>query len=178
MTEYRPTTEGERADLLRALAENAQDVIQVWLRRPEFSDDLNPWLNADYRMRWQDDGTAVLEVDARPVMRMSFCVGITATEYQDAAKNEPTGDVFPAPWRGIPAGWFVQAPNGSWYEVVATKATYEHVQTVTMMVNGVPATWARPAKDEVPCRRGTLTRERDEALSLFGENTSILEDEA
>jgi hypothetical protein len=89
--------------------------------------------------------------------------------------QEPTGPIERKAWWAIPAGWFVQAPSGAWYEVVATRQK-ENLQSVTMLVNGVKSTWDRPADALVPCRRGTLVTEVSEALTVLGEGARIIED--
>jgi hypothetical protein len=91
-------------------------------------------------------------------------------------KNEPTGPITKRAWSAIPAGWFVQAPNGAWYEVVATSGMTGAMQDVTIIVNGVEATHPRPASSLVPARRGTLVTEVSDALDALGEGARVVED--
>jgi len=110
---------------------------------------------------WQEDGTALLEVDDRPVMRFSITFDVQATPVD--LPNEPEGEPYHATWGTVPAGYFVIAPNGEWYEVLETRAAGNQ-QIVTLPLG----TWARRADGRVTACRGSKFSEVADALEVLG----------
>lgn len=82
--------------------------------------------------------------------------------------NAPTGFIVDRPWGEIPAGWFVKAPNGQWYEVLRTRLDRGIGQAVTLSVNGKEVSRDRDPAAKVPTRRGSLHPEADAALDALG----------
>lgn len=154
------TTAQERIDLLREVNEAARSAMEEWCRR------WNAGANGDgepIHLVWQTDGTAVVEVDDLPAMRVQVEIAVSAVEYEEAATNKPHGFILTRTWAEVPAGWFVQGPNGAWFEVVATR--YEDgKQWVGMIVDGQRGEWPRDPNATVKVKRGTLTNDRDVAL--------------
>jgi hypothetical protein len=94
-------------------------------------------------------------------------------EKNQPEKNEPTGPVEHRPWTEIPAGWFVQAPNREWYEVVSTKRMPAAQKVVLRMPDGRELETARQAQ-KVPCRAGTTSVPWETMRDVLG--AEILED--
>lgn len=76
----RPTTAQERMDLLQEVNEAARDAMEQWCRRWPTDYD-----GAEVHLRWQSDGTAILEVNGDPTMRVSVEIAVSATEYEEAS---------------------------------------------------------------------------------------------
>lgn len=129
---------------------------------------------------WYQARGAIGRADATDT-KLYEVVGRTFMPYYPGAKtedpNQPTGDTLRRPWAAIPAGWFVKAPNGTWYEILKTRRDEGVLQHVTMLVNGQESTWPRPIEQVVSCRRGTRHTEVSDAVDLFGEGAEIREDE-
>lgn len=84
--------------------------------------------------------------------------------------NVPTGDDERKPWRQVPAGSFVLAPNGEWYEVTNTREVDEDTQEVTLLVNGKEGTFPRDKHAPVTFRAGSKFVELHDALNVLGES--------
>lgn len=168
------TTMQERMDLLQEVNEAARSAMEEWCRR------WNAGPNGDgepIHLIWQEDGTAVVEVDDLPALRVQVEISTSAVEYEDAKPptNEPTGFIFTRTWAEVPAGWFVQGPGtpgrnipAPWFEVVATRHE-DGKQWVSLRVNGTVGEWPRDPAATVRVKKGTLARERDTALDVLTE---------
>jgi hypothetical protein len=172
---YEPTTEQARTDLLHEVDGMAWDTLTAWMRR--WSDDAG----RSCKVRWDMNGTAVLEVDGRDVFL--FQVDITASvldyvQVPESEPNKPTGFRVRRPWSAVPAGWFVKVPNGdARWEVLRTERVGP-VQRVTLrMPDGTTGQWDQPPDREVLCQRGTLVTEAADALEVLGEGAEVLKDE-
>lgn len=82
--------------------------------------------------------------------------------------NQPTGFIVDRPWGEIPAGWFVKAPNGQWYEVIGTAFRDARQWVTTRLPGGTDYTGSRDPAAKVPTRRGSLHPEADAALDALG----------
>lgn len=165
----KPTTVQQRMDLLTEINETARGTLGEWMRywRAETG-----W---DVRMRWQEDGTAVVEVDSDEVMRVQVEITVSAADYVDAV-NKPTGFVITRTWATVPAGWFVQSPKG-WFEVIASRRDGDQQMVTLSTTSGQQGTWPRPPDAEVKVRRGTLADVvLDTAMDALGSGTTILDD--
>lgn len=87
---------------------------------------------------------------------------ITASE-----PNKPYGFVIPRPWNLVPAGWFVRVPNGTWFEVMATKQNGTMQDVTLRSPEGKTGTFPRKADAEVQVRRGTHTKELSDAIEAL-----------
>jgi hypothetical protein len=167
------TTMQQRMDLLTEIADAVLDTASRWLKRWRAgeSDD-----GDEIRVRWQDDGTAVVEVDGDEVMRVQVEVTASVVDYVNAV-NKPTGFVGKRTWARVPAGWFVRTPKGdTWFEVLATRREGDK-QMVTLDVAGQRGTYPRDPDETVVIRRGTLAdAAMDAAVDALGD-AAILEDE-
>lgn len=163
----KPTTVQQRMDMLHEINNVARDMVTTWCRR---------W-NRDgqaFNLSWQDDGTAIVEVDGDAVGRVLVEITTSVVDYVDAV-NKPRGFTITRTWGTVPSGWFVQAPNG-WYEVVTSTRDGDR-QMVTLDVGGQQGTWPRDPDAEVKVRRGTLADETmDAAVDALGPGTEILKD--
>lgn len=83
--------------------------------------------------------------------------------------NVPAGDEERKPWRQVPAGSFVLAPNGEWYEVTNTREVDEETQEVTLRVSGKEAPFPRDKHALVTFRYGSKYLELRDALVVLGE---------
>lgn len=162
----RQTTAQERMDLLQEVNEAARDAMVEWCRR------WNAGPNGDgepIHLIWQTDGTAVVEVDDIPAMRVQVEIAVSAVEYEEAtaAPNKPHGFILTRTWGEVPAGWFVQGPGGQWYEVMATR--YEGgKQWVSLIVDRQRGEWPRDPAGTVRVKRGTAgPSDRDAALDAL-----------
>jgi hypothetical protein len=89
--------------------------------------------------------------------------------------NEPTGPVEHRPWAQIPAQWFVQAPNGAWFEVLGTRLL-DGRQSVALRIGESWKSFMYDRAAEVPCRAGTLSVPWETLRDGLG--AEILEDKA
>jgi hypothetical protein len=89
-----------------------------------------------------------------------------------AMPNVPTGFVLTRPWELVPAGWFVRVPSGEWFEVVETKRNGTTQDVTLKSPKGATGSFPRPCLAEVKVRRGSNTKELDDAIEalsdLFG----------
>lgn len=93
--------------------------------------------------------------------------------------NAPYGFKLRRPWNLVPAGWFVQVPNGTWYEVTGTKRVGAMQEVALLSPDGKAGAFPRDPEAEVTTRRGTHTRELSDAIEalsdVFGP-VEVLED--
>ena len=69
----------------------------------------------------------------------------------------------PLTWGQVPTGWEVQAPDGRWYAVEATRQTGHGTQAVMMLGK----TWSRDPTGPVTARPG-VPNPTDDALAALG----------
>lgn len=163
------TTAQQRMDLLKEIADTAQGTLNEWMRH--WQDD-----DQDIRLRWQTDGTAVVELDGEEVMSVRVAVDVSAVQYVDLV-NKPTGFVSPRPWGRIPAGWFVRTPKGAWIEVLATRRDGCNQLVTLDLGGGRRSTFGYDPEAVQSVRRGThADAVMDEAMDALGD-MSILKDE-
>lgn len=172
---YEPTTEQARTDLLAEVDGMLWDTLAEWMRR--WYDDAGQ----RHEVRWDGDGVAVLEVDGRNMFRFQVNIALSVLDYvqvPESEPNKPTGFLRLAPWSAVPAGWFVQVPNGNdRWEVLGTERVGP-VQRVTLrMPDGNTGRWDQPPYRLVSCQPGTLVTEAADALEVLGEGAEILKDE-
>ena len=177
----RPTTIQERMDLMAEVADVKHGTIREWTNT--WSAEGERLNGVPIRLRWYEDGTAVVEVDGVPSLRVSVEITVHPVEFENE-ENRPTGFILRRTWATVPAGWFVQTPKGQWLEVTSTYRIPENPegdrQMVSLFINGKVAAFPRDPDQEVKARRGTLApRDRDDALDLRGDafKATIIEDE-
>lgn len=172
----RPTTIQERMDLMAEVADVKHDTIREWTNA--WSAEGERLNGVPIRLRWYEDGTAVVEVDGVPSLRVSVEITVHPVEFENE-ENRPTGFILRRTWATVPAGWFVQTPKGQWLEVGATHLQGDR-QMVSIRVGDEFKAFPRDPDQEVKARRGTLApRDRDDALDLMGDafKATIIEDE-
>ena len=131
----------------------------------------------DYEIYGAETGTVTVSYHGecqRCGLKLVFESTHPIPDWQDP--NQPTGDIQTRPWSSIPAGWFVKAPGGAWYEILKTRRVAD-AQVVTILVNGREGSFPYSADHRVVCRRGTRHTEVSDAVDLFGEGAEIREDE-
>lgn len=113
--------------------------------------------------------------------RGKFCKAVDALDAAMAklTPNKPYGFKLRRPWELVPAGWFVQVPNGEWYEVTGTKRVGAMQEVGLRSPAGRSGAFPRNPEAEVTCRRGTHTKELSDAIEalsdVFGP-VQVLED--
>jgi len=166
----------DRMDILAALAEGVHDTIRGgWMRDVEVQREGSPLEGLQLMLRWQDDGTVIVEHEGQALMRAQ----ITVTVDPVIEVNKPTGFILTRTWATLPAGWFVQTPKGDWLEVTDTHLSGDR-QFVGLRIKGEVSHWHRDPDQEVKARRGTLSpRDRDDALDAIESafTTAVLRDE-
>lgn len=172
MIEFEPTTAQQRMDLLTEVNEFLRDVLTEWANRWHAGPAEAP--GEALRLRWQDDGTAVLEMKDRPVMRLTVASAVTALEYVQAGPR--TDQARQMTWGTVPAGWYVQVPRtGEWYQVTQTRMRDAGIgQEVTMLIAGQRFTHPRDPNGTVTACPGPPNA-TDAAIEALG-FPEILED--
>ena len=166
----KPTTVQQRMDLLTEINDVIRDTANTWCRRWNAGEHQDEY---EINLRWQEDGTAVVEVDTDEVMRVQVEITVSALDYVDAT-NKATGFVITRTWATVPAGWFVQSPKG-WFEVIASRRDGDR-QMVTLAAGGQQGTFPRDPDAEVKVRRGTLADvDLDTAMAVLGEGAVIID---
>jgi hypothetical protein len=96
--------------------------------------------------------------------------------------NRPNGKATPAPryWNTIPAGWFIQDPTGTWWEVLETTADGQYQRVKLSNPKGQVGEWPRRGLDTVRAVPGTaggpIQGATDALFSRF--DVTVLEDQA
>ena len=173
MTEFEPTTAQQRMDLLTEVNEFLRDTLMEWARSWNAGPIEAP--GEALRLRWQDDGTAVLEMEYRPVMRLT--VGIETTIVEHVTAGPRTDLARPMTWGTVPAGWYVQAPTG-WFRVISTVLRGMTQSVALELGNGAHSEWPRNPHGAVTACPGppNATDDATEVLHAAGFTTEILED--
>lgn len=171
MIEFEPTTAQQRMDLLIEVDSYLRDVLTEWANRWHAGPAEAP--GEALRLRWQDDGTAVLEMEDRPVMRLMVGWEVGAVEYSEAGPR--TDQARPMTWGTVPAGWYVQVPRtGEWFPVTRTCTPRPGVKEVTIDMSGEPFTHPRDPQGSVTACPGPPNA-TDAAIEALG-FPEILED--
>lgn len=146
------------ASIPQEFIDAAGDAIFEWVRRWH-SEQEDP-----YRATCCEDGTVLVERDTgtgTESVRLRF--GVVAVPVPEE-ENKPTGLVLTRPWKNVPPGWFVNTPDGAWFEVTATKREGLN-QLVTLRArDGRTGTFPRSPEGEVKVRRGTVGEDINAAM--------------
>lgn len=104
-----------------------------------------------------------------------------AEAHEKECRNEPSGPEIRSQWDKVPAGWFVQAPDGTWLEVGKTSyLSHTGKQMVSVRIGEDFHAFPRDPKGEVWARRGTYSDpEKEHAIQALQAafTTAILHDE-
>lgn len=101
---------------------------------------------------------------------------------QQPEANRPNGKATPALryWNTIPAGWFIQDPTGTWWEVLETTADGQYQRVKLRNPKGQVGEWPRRGLDTVRAVPGTaggpIQGATDALFSRF--DVTVLEDQA
>jgi hypothetical protein len=94
--------------------------------------------------------------------------------FPEVTPGPRTEQARPMTWGTVPAGWYVQAPDGRWYRVVQTMSPVHTMQRVTLDIAGTHREWDRAAAGPVTACPGP-PNVTDDALKVLG-YPEILED--
>ncbi len=110
---------------------------------------------------------------------LTAAVDALEAEISKLTPNAPYGFKLRRPWNLVPAGWFVQVPNGQWYEVTSTRRVGTMQEVGLRAPDGKTGEFPRNPEAEVTTRRGTHTKELSDAIEalsdVFGP-VEVLED--
>jgi hypothetical protein len=148
--------------LIEIFQREARATIEEWLRR--WSEE-----NGDaIRVRYFEDGTAEIERETDAgfeQVRLTF--GVAAVEVRPNEPNVPVGPEYLTPWEEIPAGSFIKAPNGQWYEIAASKDVGKMQHVTLRDTNGKEGGFPRMKRQEVTMRAGSRNAELTKALDAL-----------
>lgn len=106
--------------------------------------------------------------DGTPELAKLFrAVDALDTEIENSKPNVPVGPEYRTPWEEIPAGSFIQAPNGQWYEIAASKDVGKMQHVTLRDAAGKEGGFPRMKRQEVTMRAGSRNAELTSALDAL-----------
>jgi hypothetical protein len=86
---------------------------------------------------------------------------------EQSAPNVAVGPEFRTPWEEIPAGSFIKAPNGQWYEIADTKDLGKMQHVTLRDASGKEGGFPRMKRQEVTMRDGSRNADLRKALDAL-----------
>jgi hypothetical protein len=127
--------------------------------------------------RWRDvEDKNLGNIFAQPHTRdLMTAVDALLAEEMRAEPNRPHGFVLTRKWCEVPAGWFVQAPNGAWFEVTSSVEEDSETQRVGLLINGKRGEYPRVRDAEVKVRKGSKYLAEATALEALRTSFGVAE---